>query len=208
MKIKKILSLLAAVIILMTSTVLPFTSSAIVTADSGVLKVLPGNTQSSSPAYSLAWLDNIIIRDDAMAIAQARIVPKGDYPYSHTYEEFIREVENYKLLEGLNEQTVEDAYTAIVNSLFYVVTACGMTIDEDGMKNYLINKGIALPAGMTATDKTKAAVVFAAIKYDAIYVLYNKKVEFPKGTTLDGAITIILAEISGTPLPSGINTIL
>ena len=88
MKIKKILSLLAAVIILMTSTVLPFTSSAIVTADSGVLKVLPGNTQSSSPAYSLAWLDNIVIRDDAMAIAQARIVPKGEYPYSHTYGEF------------------------------------------------------------------------------------------------------------------------
>lgn len=208
MKIKKILSLLAAVIILMTSTVLPFTSSAIVTADSGTLQVLPGNTQSSSPAYSLAWLDNIVIRDDAMAIAQARIVPKGEYPYSHTYGEFIREVENYKLLEGLNEHTVEDSYTAIVNALFYVVTACGMTINEDGMKNYLINKGISLPAGMTATDKTKAAVVFAAMKYDAIYVLYNKKVEIPKGSTLDGAITIILAELLGIPLPSGINTVL
>lgn len=208
MKIKKVLSLLAAVIILMTSTVFPFTCSAIVTADSGVLKVLPGNTQSSSPAYSLAWLDNVIIRDDAMAIAQARIVPKGEYPYSHTYGEFIREVENYKLLEGLNEQTVEDSYTAIVNALFYVVTACGMTIHEDGMKNYLIKKGIALPAGMKATDLTKAAVVFAAIRYDAIYVLYNKKVEFPKGTTLDGAITIILAELLGSPLPSGINTVL
>ena len=208
MKIKKLLSLLAAAVILMTSVVLPFTASAIVTADSGALRVLPGNTQSSSPAYSLAWLDNIVIRDDAMAIAQARIVPKGEYPYSHTYGEFLREVENYKLLERLNEQTVEEAYTAIVNSLFYVVTACGMTINEDGMKNYLMNKGIRLPAGMTASDKTKAAVVFAAIRYDAIYVLYNKKVTFPKGVTLDGAMTIILAELLGTPLPSGINTVL
>ena len=69
MKIKKLLSLLAAAVILMTSVVLPFTASAIVTADSGALRVLPGNTQSSSPAYSLAWLDNIVIRDDAMAIA-------------------------------------------------------------------------------------------------------------------------------------------
>lgn len=208
LKIKKLLSLLAAILIFMTSVVLPFTSSAIVTADSGVLKSLPGNTQSRSPAYSLAWLDNLVIRDDAMAIAQSRIVPKGEYPYSHTYGEFIREVDNYRLLEGLNEQTVEDGYEAVVNALFYVVTACGMTINEDGMKNYLIKKGVSLPVGMTGTEKTKAAVVYAAMRYDAIYVLYNKKVSFPKGVTLDGAITIILAELLGSDLPSGINTVL
>lgn len=208
MKIKRILSLLAAMIILMTSVVLPFTSFAAVVAENGTLRHLPGHTQSTSPAYTLAWLDTMIIRDDAMAIAQARIVPKGDYPYSHTYDEFIAEVENYRFLQGLNEKTVEDGYDMIVNALFYIVTACGMTINEDGMKNYLIRQGVDLPAGMTAKDKTKAAVVFAAMKYDAIYVLYNKKVSFPKGVTLDGAITIILAELLGSELPSGINTVL
>ncbi|MGN1444525.1 MAG: hypothetical protein ACI4XE_11830 [Acutalibacteraceae bacterium] len=208
MKIKKILSLLAAVIILMTSVVVPFSSLASVVVVNGTVRHIPGNTQSTSPAYSLAWLDNIVIRDDAMAIAQARIVPKGEYPYSHTYEEFLSEVDNYRLLEGLNEQTVEDGYNAVVNALFYVVTACGMTINEDGMKNYLIKKGVNLPAGMSAMDKTKAAVVFAAMKYDAIYVLYNKKVTFPKGVSLDGAITIILAELLASDLPSDINTVL
>lgn len=208
MKIKRILSLLAAIVILMTSVVLPFTSSAAVVAENGTVRHLPGHTQSTSPAYSLAWLDTMIIRDDAMAIAQARIVPKGEYPYSHTYDEFIAEVENYRFLQSLNETTVEEGYDMIVNALFYIVTACGMTINEDGMKNYLIRQGVDLPAGMTAKDKTKAAVAFAAMKYDAVYVLYNKKVSFPKGVTLDGAITIILAELLGSELPSGINTVL
>lgn len=208
MKIKRILTLLAAIAILATTAVTPFTASAIVTNDSGSLQVLPGNTQSSSPVYNMAWLDNIIIRDDAMAVTQATIVPKADYPYSHTYEEFVREVASYKQLRGLNEQTVGQAYNEMIDVLFYVITACGMTVNEDAMARYVAKQGIRLPSELNGQERAELAIVYAAVRYDAIYVLYNKHVKILAGSTLEGAMTIILAELINMNMPSGINTVL
>lgn len=207
MKIKKFYSLLLAVFMLLSVVIVPFCASAIVTADSGVIKILPGNTQSSSPVYSNAWLDNVVIRDGVNSFKSARMVPKAAYPYSHTFSEFVTEVDHYSILHELNENTATTAYSEIVNALYYLVTALGMTDDTDAMAVYLKDNGITLPSNPTTSDKATIAVVYAAIKYNAVYTLYNKQVTLPKGITLDAAEIIILSEITGVFLPSGVDTL-
>lgn len=208
MRFKRILALAAAVLILAAVSAAPFSAGATFVMDGNSLKLMPGNLQSSSPVYNMAWLDNVIIRDDAMAVTQATIIPKADYPYSHTYSEFVADVARYKLLHSLDEGAVEQGLNEMINVLFYVVTACGMTVNEDAMAKYVSKQGIRMPVEMTSSDRAKTAIVFAAIKYDAMNILYKKNVTVPRGITLDEAIVIILASLMDLRIPSGIDTVL
>lgn len=205
---KKLVSLFLALMIVFALAVCPMTASAIITTYSGTFAVLPGNTRSSSPVYNYAWLDNIIVRDDAMAVTAKAITPKPtDYPGSHTYDEFIKEAKQYETLFYLDENTVAAAYEEINYALYYLVTAAGMTGELDDMRQYLSDYGIRLPGNEDAADKAAIAVTYAVIKYDAIYALYEKKVEIPKGTTLDGATVIVISALTNTMLPSGVDTL-
>ncbi len=204
---KKLVSLFLTLMIIFALALCPITAAAI-TSYGGTVAVLPGNTRSSSPVYNYAWLDNVIIRDDAMAVTAKAIKPvPEDYPGSHTYDEFIKEVEQYSVFKDIDENTVAAAYQEVNSAMFYLVTASGMTGTFDEMREYLQNYGIRLPGNEDAEAKASIAVVYAALKYDAVYVLYGKEVEIPQGTTLEGATVIILSALTDTPLPSGINTL-
>ena len=205
---KKIVSLLLSLMMIFALAVCPLTASAIITTYGGTFAVLPGNTRSSSPEYNYAWLDNIVIRDDAMAVTAKSIRPlPTDHPGSHTYDEFIKEVKQYSVLFDLDENTVAAAYTEVTYAMYYLVTAAGMTGTLDEMRAYLQDYGIRLPGNEDMESKAAIAVTYAALKYDAVYVLYEKKVEIPKGTTLDGAVVIILSALTETMLPSGVDTL-
>lgn len=172
------------------------------------IKVNPGNPRSDSPEYSFAWLDNVIIRYDPNSVTSAVITPKpSDYLYSETYEEFVDEVNNYSKLFELDEETVGASYREISTALFYAVTAMGFTDTQENMREYLRSYGISLPVNETFEDKMTIAVVYAALKYDAVYILYEKHVSIPVGSTLDEALVMILSALTGTMLPSGIDTL-
>ena len=204
---KRIISVFLTAVLL-TLAVCPLGASAIITSYSGILTVLPGNTRSSSPEYNYAWLDNIIIRDDAMAVTSTAVVPKpSDYQGSHTYDEFIKEAEQYSVLFDIDENTVTAAYRELTNTMYYLAVAMGMTDELPAMRQYLQDYGIRLPSNEAADDKAVIGVVYAALKYDAVYVLYEKHAEIPEGTTLEGALVIILSALTNTMLPSGINTL-
>ena len=172
------------------------------------IKVNPGNPRSDNPDYSFAWLDNIIIRYDPNSVTSAVITPKpSDYAYSETYEEFVQEVNNYSKLFALDEETVGASYREISTALFYAVTAMGFTDTQENMREYLRSYGIRLPASESFEDKATIAVVYAALKYDAVYILYEKHVDIPVGSSLDEALVMILSALTGTMLPSGIDTL-
>lgn len=204
---KKLVSLFLALMIIFALAVCPITAGAITTYG-GTLRVLPGNTRSSAPEYNYAWLDNLVVRDDAMAVTSKTITPKPtDHPGSHTYDEFIHEAQQYTALFKLDENTVAAAYNEITYAMYYLITAMNMTDDLDTMREYITSYGIRLPGNEDAEDKVAIAVTYAALKYDAVYVLYEKKVDIPQGTTLDGAVVIILSALTNTTLPSGIDTL-
>lgn len=172
------------------------------------IKVNPGNPRSDSPEYSFAWLDNVIIRYDPNSVTSSPITPKpADYLYSETFDEFVEEVNSYSKLFELDEETVGASYREISTALFYAVTAMGFTDTQESMREYLRSYGISLPVNETFEDKATIAVVYAALKYDAVYILYEKHVEIPVGSTLDEALVMILSALTGTMLPSGIDTL-
>ena len=205
---KKPILALALVVLIGCFAVMPLSSFAInVNVNDGSYEVLPGHTQFTTSNYSKAWLDNLIIRDGSTALTAVKPTPKPDYPYSETFESFCGEVDRYKTLHDLNEETVGSAYEELINAFYYMVTAMGMTDKLPQMKSYLTDYGIAVPTNPTATENAEIAGVYAALKYNAPYVLYEKNVTLPKGTTLEGAEVALVSELMGVFLPSGVNTV-
>ena len=106
---KKLLILTLALVMLLSLCICPASAMA---EGASLLStaVSPGNVRWSNPTYNYAWIDNMIIRDDPMAAAQAHIIPKPtDYPYSTTYEKFMEESGNYTELITLDKSTVTAA---------------------------------------------------------------------------------------------------
>ena len=202
---KKVLTLILALIMIMALAVCPV-SAANSYVSSFIPQIDPGETRRNTE-YSYAWLDQLIIRDDATSVVATTVVPKPtDYPYSHTYDEFIEEVRKYAALNTLDENTVAGSYEEIMNLVYYTVVALGMTDEYEVMEEYLRSYGIRLPDEPDGQDKINIAVVYAALKYNAVYTLYGKDVSIPTGVDLDGASVIIFAAISGIMLPSGVTS--
>lgn len=203
---KKALVLVLAIMMILATAVCPVYAATDSKISSFIPTIDPGETRRETE-YSYAWLDQLIVRDDASSVVATTIVPKPtDYPYSHTYDEFIEEVKEYAALRDLNENTVAASYEEIMNLVYYSVVALGMTDDYEVMEEYLRDYGITIPDQPGGQDKINVAVVYAALKYDAVYAIYGKKVSIPVGTTLDGASVIIFSALSGIMLPSGVTT--
>lgn len=202
---KKALTLVLAVMMILAMAVCPV-SAASSSVSSLIPTIDPGETRRQTE-YSYAWLDQLIVRDDATSVVATTVVPKPtDYPYSHTYEEFIDEVKQYAALKTLDENTVASSYEEIMKLVYYSVVALGMTDDYEVMEDYLRSYGIRLPDEPNGQDKINVAVVYAALKYDAVYAIYGKDVAIPVGVTLDTASVIIFSALSGIMLPSGVTT--
>lgn len=204
---KKVSALVLALIMLWVM-VLPAMASpleAFYTADIDINN--PGNPRADNPEYSYSWLDNILVRSDPSAVTSAAYTPTpDDYGYEHTFEEFVDEVNNYSLLFKLDEETVGGAYYEISSLVYYAVTLMGFTTDYQTMCNYIQSQGITLSRNNAIDNAMSVAIVYAALKYDAVYVLYEKDVEIPVGTTVDQALIAILAALVGVTLPSGIDS--
>lgn len=206
-KMKKISALILTLIMLwvMTLPALASPLEAFYTADINLNN--PGNPRADKPEYSYSWLDNILVRSDPSAVTSAAYTPvPDDYRSEDTYEEFVNEVNNYSLLFKLDEKTVGDAYHEVSSLIYYAVTAMGFTADYQTMCDYIQSQGIALSRNNAVDNAMSVAVVYAALRYNAVYVLYEKNVEIPVGTTVDQALIAILAALVGVTLPSGIDS--
>ena len=202
---KKVLTLVLALTMLIALAVCPVSAVNNYTS-TFIPKLDPGETRRETE-YSYAWLDQLIVRDDATSVVPTTIIPRPtDYPYSHTYDEFIEEVKAYSDLNDLNENTVATSYEEMMKLVYYTVVALGMTDEYDVMEEFLRSYGIRLPDEPDGQDKINVAVVYAALKYDAVYALYGKEVSIPRGVDLDSASVIIFAALSGIMLPSGVTS--
>lgn len=205
---KRLLTLFLTLLILFAVVITPMQTFATITTYSGTIAILPGNPRSSAPVYNYAWLDNLVVRDDAMAVTGNEIVPRPeDYKSSHTYDEFVKEVEQYSVLFDVNEHTVAYAYEEAITVMYYLCASMGMTDSMEPMRAYLVQNGISLEANEDLLEKAKIGVVYAALKYDAVYTLYGKEVDIPLGSTVDQAAIAVIAALTGATVPSGTDTL-
>lgn len=206
MKFKRVIALTLAMLFAFSSFV--SLSASAVTVDYYNYDILPGKTQSLTPDYSYSWISNLIVRSDINAVISTEIEPVCDYPYDTTYEQYVADVLNCSSLYEVDETTVARTYEEICELIFYVVVALGMTADYDTMTAYLVDEcGVVMPENPDGTDQMHVAVLYAALKYNAFYVLYEQNVEIPEGTTLEGAIVIILATFTAVEMPEDVDTI-
>ncbi len=204
---KKTASVFLAVLILIMMA-LPMSAGAVVVSLENGLALNPGNTRDPNPEYNFAWLDQLFVRTDAMELVPSVLTPTPtDNPYSHTYEEFVEECNRYIELNSLDENSVDSVYSTLVEMVYYTVVSAGMTDNFDKMCTVLTRNGIELPDEATKEDKMKIAIVYAAIEFNAIYVLYDKKTDLPAGISLDAALTVVLGAITGVNVPSGVDSI-
>ncbi len=204
---KKTVSVFLAVLILVIAA-LPLSASAVVVSLEDGLAINPGNTRNPKPEYNFAWLDQLFVRDDAMAVVPSVLTPTPEEnPYSHTYEEFIEECDRYITLSSLDEESVNSVYSLLTEMVYYTVVSAGMTENLDEMCAVLTDNGILLPDEANSEDIMKIAIVFAAMHYNAIYVIYEKETVLPTGITLDTALTLILGSLTGVDVPSGVDSV-
>ncbi|MBQ9914250.1 MAG: hypothetical protein IJO73_08495 [Clostridia bacterium] len=203
---KKTAAIFLAVLMLVIMA-MPMSASAVVVSLEDGLSLNPGNTRNPNPDYNFAWLDQLFVRTDAMEVAPSKLTPTPtDNPYSHTYEEYLKECDRYISLYSLDGKSVESVYSALVEAVYYTVTAAGMTDNFDAMCATLTRNGIELPDEATAEDKMKIGIVYASIEFNAIYTIYEKQTELPAGITLDEAYTIIIGSLAGVSVPSGVDS--
>lgn len=204
---KKAAAIFLAVLMIILAA-LPLSASAVVLSLENGLALNPGNTRNPNPTYNFAWLDQLFVRTDDMAVVPATLTPTpAENPYSHTYEEFIEECDRYIELNSLDAKSMDNIYSALIEMIYYAVVSTGMTGNFDGMCAVLSKNGIQLPDEATKEDKMKIAIVYSAIEFNAIYAIYGKTAELPAGISLDEAIVIILGSLTGVSVPSGVDTV-
>lgn len=186
---------------------LPMSASAVVVSLDDGLALNPGNTRNPNPEYNFAWIDQLFVRTDDMAVVPATLTPTpSDNPYSHTYEEFLEECDRYIALNSLDENAMDNIYSAIVEMVYYTVVSSGMTDNFDKMCAVLTASGIELPDEATKEDRMKIGIVYAAIEFNAIYTIYDKPIDLPAGISLDAALTLIIGSLTGVTVPSGVDS--
>lgn len=204
---KKAAALFLTVLILLIS-LLPMSASAVVVSFDETLTFNPGNTRWLDPDYNYAWLDQLFVRAGKDSVTLTELVPTpDDYAYSHTYQDFIEECDRYIALYGIDEETVSSVYSVLIDALYYSVVAMGMSEDFEEMCDYLIRYGIVLPDEATNEEKMAIAIVYAAIEYNAVYVIYGKELKLSENVTLERALVEILAALTATEVPANVTTV-
>ena len=203
---KKASALFLTVLILLIS-LMPVASAVVVSFDNG-LEFNPGNTRWLAPDYNYAWLDQLFVRDDSDSVTLKELTPKPtDYPYGVRYEDFLEECNRYIDLYNVSAESVGDTYMKSVEALYYLAVSMGFTANVDFMGQVLIRNGIDVPDNPTAEDKMAIGVVYAAIDYNSVYIFTGEELELPYGISLEEALVIILAKITGVEIDEDVNTL-
>ncbi len=194
MKIKKIISVFLAALI-------------IVTAVAGTLNIF-AKTADSSSEKNPAWLADFYVRESSTDLGRKEMVPKADGIYSRTLGGFKAEVDALKKVCNISMDSLTAKFDEVINKLYNMISETGLLEDYTKMKDYLVNEcGIVYPNGDTSTTPVYTAIVYACIKYDIISPITGKPVVIPSGTTIDRAVVIVVANVLGEELPDSVTSI-
>ncbi len=210
MKSKRILCFLLLSMLLISVCCGSFVSSASVYYIDGQAKTTPGQTRVYVPLdeYNYAWIDDVVVRDSSSSVTALVPVPVTDSPYSHTLEEFIEECNNYTSLFNASEQVLESTFTTSLKTMYYSLIATGVITENNSeMRKYNEDYGIVYPFLESDLTQMYTAIVYVSLKTDLYSAILDKQIEIPRGTTIEGAVVMILSSICGMDVPATVNSL-
>lgn len=186
----------------------------ILTTLSGVFGIdANAKTQAQNPTNrSYAWLDELYIRETtAQYTSTNTLIPVTSRPYSRTYTEFSRDVDNIVAAYPIRRDTVEEGFLRIMESAYSAMRALGVTESYAEQRRWLENEGgIIYPTTPGEYDELYTGLLYGAMKHNLFRVLYSQDVVVPKNTPLERAVVLYLAAMTDPdktiPL-DGVNTV-
>ena len=158
--------------------------------------VLPFETQYDYDEADIAWLTDLVIKEDMKTIEglsqRVTLVPQPEYPYTETPESFEEEVNYFVSLYNLETGSQRVAYIYFFEVLNANSGAFSADVSDEEVREYLEGMGIAYPDRPDSDELVMARALFTAFITGAAGTS-----TLPLGSDLESAIVSYLADITG-----------
>ena len=184
MKLRKVLSLAIAVVMLIAVMLPGITAYAVVMCE----------TQYVYESPNMSWLKDLIVKENMTNIdglsQRNTIIAKAQYPYTATAESFRDEVADYQMLYTLDENMANVIYLYMLELVMGFAGGTDESYSDEFIRTYLESLGIVYPEEDNEETRLVARALFSVITSDETYVV-------KRGTGLYEAFTDYISEMLG-----------
>lgn len=164
----------------------------------------PGiQTQYIYSENNVSWIRKLVIKEDMLSpegiATEAVLHPVTDYPYTTDAPHFKAEVEECTKTYTLDEDSQRAAYLYLIKQVGALSLISEPTVSDQTKADWLRSQGIVITKE-EEQDPEKILMIsalYAMMRNDLYYVYTGEHLTIPKGTSLEQAIVIYLASLSG-----------
>lgn len=197
----KILSFLFSTVLLVTSLCTPaFAKDFAPKFDISNLGV---QTQYLYSENNVSWLRKLVIKEDMLSVegiaTESVLHPVTDYPYTTDAPHFKSEVEECTKTYTLDEDSQRAAYLYLIKQVGALSIISEPTVSDQTKADWLREQGIVVTEA-DEEDPERVLMIsalYAMMRNDLYYVYTGEHLTIAEGTTLEQAIVIYLAALSG-----------
>ncbi len=200
-KSAKILSFLLTVVLLITS----LSTSAFAKDFAPKFDISnPGiQTQYIYSENDVSWIRKLVVKEDMLSpegiATEAVLHPVTDYPYTTDAPHFKAEVEECTKTYTLDKDSQRAAYLYLIKQVGALSLISEPTVSDQTKADWLRAQGIVI-SQEDEEDPEKVLMIsalYAMMRNDLYYVYTGEHLTIPEGTSLEQAIVIYLASLSG-----------
>lgn len=164
----------------------------------------PGiQTQYIYSENNVSWIRKLVVKEDMLSpegiATEAVLHPVTDYPYTTDAPHFKAEVEECTKTYTLDEDSQRAAYLYLIKQVGALSLISEPTVSDQTKADWLRSQGIVITKE-EEQDPEKVLMIsalYAMMRNDLYYVYTGEHLTIPKGTSLEQAIVIYLASLSG-----------
>ncbi|MBO5462104.1 MAG: cadherin-like beta sandwich domain-containing protein [Clostridia bacterium] len=164
----------------------------------------PGiQTQYIYSENDVSWIRKLVVKEDMLSpegiATEAVLHPVTDYPYTTDAPHFKAEVEECTKTYTLDEDSQRAAYLYLIKQVGALSLISEPTVSDQTKADWLRSQGIVITEE-EEQDPEKVLMIsalYAMMRNDLYYVYTGEHLTIPEGTSLEQAIVIYLASLSG-----------
>lgn len=164
----------------------------------------PGiQTQYIYSENDVSWIRKLVVKEDMLSpegiATEAVLHPVTDYPYTTDAPHFKAEVEECTKTYTLDEDSQRAAYLYLIKQVGALSLISEPTVSDQTKADWLRSQGIVITEE-DEQDPEKVLMIsalYAMMRNDLYYVYTGEHLTIPEGTSLEQAIVIYLASLSG-----------